>query len=308
VPKKAEWTIPVLSIRYLVTKDGKTLDKEVADCDWGGGLPLGDVLKAVEQKEQDTLKALEEGSQFRGYQDKGVQGSLEYKVIDTLEIYDPMPKSTKGNPKQPCPDYAKIMELVGIKDYVEKKGVKEVWIWYPASTRIGCWESNMSSPYGDVSNSDRDPNDLPVLSKTYTVYHYNLGRESSMAVHDHLHQIEAMVDATPGAGLWEIWMGKEGAWRCGNCHCPPNAEHDYENPRYVESDIEDWKPEGFGKMKRINCNTWGRTDMGCYVYWMRSIPGKDNGLTYKGKPLTNWWALVGDYDRVRRENIGLIGR
>ena len=32
------------------------------------------------------------------------------------------------------------------------------------------WEPNMASPFGDVSNSDRDPGDLPVLKKTYTVY------------------------------------------------------------------------------------------------------------------------------------------
>ena len=260
--KKAVWTVPVLSIRYLVTKDGKTLDKAYADGDWGGGLPLQQVRKEVEQKERDTVKALEEGSQFRGYQNKSAQPSLEYKVIDTLEIKDPMPKSKKpyGDGKIRQIDYAKIMELVGIKEYVEKKGVKEVWIWAPATSQVGGWESNMASPYGDVSNSDRDPNDLPVLSKTYTVYTYNLGRETSMAVHDHLHQIEAMIDAAPNASLWKVWMGNQGAWRCGNCHCPPNAERDYDyvNDRYVESDIEDWKPEGFGKKKRINCDTLGR--------------------------------------------------
>ncbi|HNQ87557.1 MAG TPA: hypothetical protein PKM73_02855 [Verrucomicrobiota bacterium] len=30
----------------------------------------------------------------------------------------------------------------------------------------------MSSRHGDVSNSDRDPDDLPVLKHAYTVYHY----------------------------------------------------------------------------------------------------------------------------------------
>jgi hypothetical protein len=34
-------------------------------------------------------------------------------------------------------------------------------------------------------NIDRDPKDLPVLSKTYMVYHYNYQRGTSEAVEDH---------------------------------------------------------------------------------------------------------------------------
>ena len=32
----------------------------------------------------------------------------------------------------------------------------------------------------------------------------------------------------------------------------------------------------------------------------------DNGLTYKGKPLTNWWVYMGDYDLAVGKKVGLV--
>ena len=95
-------------------------------------------------------------------------------------------------------DYNKIMQRVGIKQWVEEKGVKEVWIWGYHGGVVGLWESNMAGPFGDISNSNRDPKDLPVLSKTYTVYHYNYQRGASEAVEDHMHQIEAVLNFVDG--------------------------------------------------------------------------------------------------------------
>jgi len=40
--------------------------------------------------------------------------------------------------------------------------------------------------------------------------------------------------------------------------------------------------------------------------WMRSIPGADNGPTYKGRPLTNWWVYMGDYDLAVAKKVGLV--
>jgi hypothetical protein len=189
---------------------------------------------------------------------------------------------------------------------VEDKGIKEVWIWGYHSKELAPWESNMAGPYGDVSNSDRDQADLPVLKKTYTVYHYNYERGTSEAVHDHIHQIEAIMRRN-GRPLWQVFEGKQGAWRAGNCHCPPNAESDYDwsNKRFVESDIEDWKPEGFGQMQKINCDKWDGDGLKWFIYWMRSMPGAGNGLTYEGKKLTNWWIYVGDYDLAVSQAVGL---
>ncbi|MEW6745445.1 MAG: hypothetical protein AB1486_22055 [Planctomycetota bacterium] len=56
----------------------------------------------------------------------------------------------------------------------------------------------MSSPHGDVSNSDRNRSDLPVFTKTYTVYHYNYQRSSHEAVENHTHQIEHLLNWVDG--------------------------------------------------------------------------------------------------------------
>jgi hypothetical protein len=80
-------------------------------------------------------------------------------------------------------------------------------------------------------------------------------------------------------------------------------DYDYANKSLVASDIEDWRPEGFGRKKMINCDKWNSDDMKWYVYWMQSIPGDANGLAYKGRPLSNWWEFFGDYDQaVKRKS------
>jgi hypothetical protein len=150
---------------------------------------------------------------------------------------------------------------------------------------------------------------LPILGSSYTVYHYNYQRQTNEAVHDHIHQIEAIM-RHHGGELWKRFEGTPGNWRCGNCHFPPNGRHDYDwaNKEYVMSDIEDWKPEGRGEMKRLNCDRWGGDDLRWYVYWMQSIPGARNGLRFQGKPLTNWWVFFGDYDGAMAEGVGLFER
>ena len=82
---------------------------------------------------------------------------------------------------------------------------------------------------------------------------------------------------------------------CGWAHYPPNAERDYDwgNKRYVETDIEDWKPDGTGRTQPLNCDRWAGDSLKWFVYWMQNIPDADTGLAYKGKPLNNWWVCAG---------------
>jgi hypothetical protein len=58
-------------------------------------------------------------------------------------------------------------------------------------------------------------------------------------------------------------------------------------------------------MQRINCDKWEGDGLKWFVYWMRSIPGMDNGLTYKGGKLTNWWIFMADYDLAMRHKVGM---
>jgi hypothetical protein len=166
----------------------------------------------------------------------------------------------------------------------------------------------MAGPYGDISNSDRDPYDLPVLSKTYTVYHYNYQRGPSEAVEDHIHQIEAVLRHIDPHLFWDKFVGKPGEGRCGWAHYPPNGERDYDwaNPKYVWTDIEDWTPDGIGPQKRMNCRRWNSDSLTWFIYWMQNLPGLNNGLTYRERPLTNWWIFIGDFDAAMDAKLGLV--
>ena len=95
---------------------------------------------------------------------------------------------------------------------------------------------------------------------------------------------------------------------CGWTHYAPNSESDYDwtNPRYVETDIEDWKPDGGGKTQKMNADRWGRDPIKWRIYWMQAIPGLDHGLTYKGKKLRNWWSFVAEWDRAMKEKWTLV--
>ena len=181
----------------------------------------------------------------------------------------------------------------------------------------------MASRFGDVSNSDRDTHDLPVLKRTYTVYHYNYQRGVSEAVEDHMHQIEVVLnhldggdrippDQWPQLLFWGRFVGSDGSGKivrpgCGWAHYPPNGERDYDwaNPRYVETDMDDWKPDGSGQKTRLNCQQWGGDSLRWFVYWMQHLPGSNTGLTYQEKPLNNWWVFIGDYDLAREKGLGL---
>ena len=179
----------------------------------------------------------------------------------------------------------------------------------------------MASPSGDVSNSDRDEKDLPILSKTYTVYHYNYGRGVGEMLENHMHQLEHLLNFADGRDVtppekwsellfWGKFVGSDASHkivtnpaRCGWTHYAPNSEKDYDwaNPRFVETDIEDWRPDGIGKTQRMNADRWNRDAIKWRVYWMQAIPGLGHDLKFKGKKLRNWWSFVSDWDRARKE-------
>lgn len=312
-PDTLPYEIPVLVIKYFPVK-GDRIDQAVSG-DWG------ETLEATRTKTDHitrTLKAaLEEGSRYHAYKDPTARPSLHYTIVDTIEYLEPLPTRPVPGEKVPLTDYGKIVERVNIRDWVENKGVKEVWLFGYHGGVVVLWESNMSSPFGDVSNSNRDPDDLPVLKKTYTVYHYNYGRGPSEACENHMHQLEHVLnwvdgrDRTPGEKwgdllYWGKFVGSNRSHkivdpRCGWSHYPPNAESDYDwaNKRFVTSDIEDWKPDGYGRKHSLSSDRWAGDSLRWFIYWMQSHPGADSGLTYKGKPLRNWWSFIADFDRAQ---------
>jgi len=312
--------IPVLVVKYFPVK-GERIDISVTG-DWGDTLQA--TREKVNRQTREVIASLQDGSRYKGYKNTDARPSLRYKVLAEIEFLEPLPTVPHSGPGAPMPDYNKIMERVNIQKWVEEKGVKEVWLWAYHGGVVGLWESNMSGPFGDVSNSSCDPRDLPVLEKTYTVYHYNYQRGTSEAVEDHMHQIEAVLNFVDGRHatppdqwdqllFWGKFVGSDKTHKivhpgCGWAHYPPNGERDYDwaNPRTVMSDIEDWRPDGTGKKQPINCEKWGGNSLKWFIYWMQNIPGASNGLTYEDKPLANWWIFIGDYDNAMRNKQTLV--
>jgi hypothetical protein len=192
----------------------------------------------------------------------------------------------------------------------------------------------MSSPTtGDISNSNRDPNDLPVYAKTYVVYGINYRRSQAEAIHNVGHQLEHMLSHVNGLEgntdlFWKQFVGQNAqgqfiTGRAGWTHMPPNTivGYDYLNPALVASDIEDWTPNASGATKPTNVNTWGnlaypwpgapdfpqRVESQWYTYWMQNFPGRGNQIRRGSDWITNWWAFVGDWDGAVQSGLRLSG-
>ena len=303
-PEAAPWEIPVLIVRYFPTA-GDQIDRRITG-DVGGSLQ--ELRRRTEQITGQVIAALQEGSRYHGYKQPDAPPSLHYTVIGNVEFLEPLPTFSKPGHRVPMTDYNAIMRRIDARRWVEERGVKEIWLWGYHGGVIDLWESNMAGPFGDISNSDRDPHDLPVFGKTYTVYHYNYGRGPSEAVEDHMHQIEAVLRQIDHDLFWNKFVGKPGEGRCGWAHFPPNGERDYDwrNPKKVWTDIEDWQPDGGGRKIEINSDRWRGDSLQWFVYWMQNLPGQDNGITYRGRPLTNWWRFIGDFDGAMREGMKLV--
>ncbi len=314
-------TIKVFVVSYFPVK-GDMIDM-AATKDVGG--TYADLKAKTERLTKEACQLLEEGSRFRGYKNPNAKPALRYEVVGSVEYKEAIPTRPPVRNNPPMPDYNAIMNRINAKRWVETEKVDEIWMWGYHGPN-GLWESNMSSPTGDVSNSDRDNKDLPVFDRTYTVYHYNYGRGVGEMLENHMHQLEHLLNYADGRDFtpqdkwsellfWGKFVGSDASHkivtnpaRCGWTHYAPNSEKDYDwaNPRYMETDIEDWKPDGIGKTQRMNADRWGRDGIKWRVYWLQAIPALDHGLTYKGKPLRNWYSFVANWDQARREKWTLV--
>jgi uncharacterized protein (TIGR03437 family) len=284
----ALYEIPVVILRYLPTADGANLDVAWSPDFYAlNPIPLAQLEQSLNQYDPILKFMLEEGSRFRGYGSQQPAPSLGYRVVAVITVYEPTPPGKVTRIKQGLPmydaDWFQIFERFGMKDYVNKLGVKEVWFWWggvqpeipsydpaihpPENMREG-WESNMSSPTtGDISNSNRDNTDLPIYDKTYFVYFRNIRRLDPTTIHGDGHQLESMFSYAnfrqtgDTQMFWQKFVGQSssGTWqrgRSGDTHHPPNAAQDYDYANFTpfDSDIMDWKPDG-GQLKPFSAAT-----------------------------------------------------
>lgn len=314
------YEIPVVVVKYFPAK-GELIDIGVTG-DWGKS--VSSTRQKVDSITRRLVDVLGNASRYHAYKNSNAKPGVQYTVLQTYEFLEPLPTHGPGGMRAPMTDYASIVKRINGREWVEKRGVKEIWVWGYHGGKVGLWESNMAGPFGDVSNSDRDKDDLPVYSSTYTLYHYNYQRGLSEAVEDHMHQIEAVLNFIDGRDttdekdwskllFWGKYVGSDISHKiiiphCGWAHYPPNGvkDYDWKNQTYVESDIEDWRPDGTGKKARINCERWNCNSLDWFTLWMQSLPGIENNLTYQGAPLNNWWMFIGDFDGAMKAKQRLV--
>jgi hypothetical protein len=342
---KGKITVPVVIINYLPTIDGVLLDMQRApDGYWD---LFNSTLERVKSKIlADKIvekNAIEEGTRFRDYATNKNDPYISIDIVGYINVYELdltfwMKTTSNGKPvDMKTIEYFKLFERLNIKNYVNNLGVKEIWITmfpkdeYPSviknnmadvNTYYGLPESNMSSPLtGDISNSYRQPNDLPLYSKTYVVYGNSGHRGADTDLHNRGHQIEAQLSYFYNNLIWKnafLPTSTLKEFRLGNCHWPPNAtsDYDYSSKTPVKSDIATWQPSG-GLFVDVNVDTWlnknylfdmkatgiigesnyaNDAQVKWFIYWWQSIPGLTNQIQYNGKQLTNWWDLFYNWD------------
>jgi len=304
--------VKVLSMAYYPIV-GSSLD----NTETGMTDSLTNIREKVRAMEDETTRVLINGTRYKGYTNNGATPSLVYTVMDHIEL---LKKTRPGLPYNAVfrPDYMDMLTNdVDVCDYVDNKGVREVWIWSYHHGLIEPTETNMAmgtvssthynkGTYGDISNSEQT-NDLPICTNTYVVYNYNYDRTSAEALHNHGHQIEKLMEWAENAGdLFSTdWVGEATPTGitspgCGNVHIPPNgvADSDYFNTLPKNSDCTDWNPQRSGTQTALSCSTWSCSgnSLAYHLWWMQNLPGRNNGLDDGGNVLTNWWELKGDFD------------
>jgi len=294
--------VPFVMINLFPTTDGIVHNDTIGPSSyWNIQNPD---LSLSKQKIKNLLivskNAIELGSSFRDYGTNSAEQYIQLKPEAYINVY--VNQNITYRTKElwngtKTLDYEELFEDLNIQDFVENKGVKEIWITefpygeYPSLVDSGLYnqqfnnwlpESNMSSPLtGDISNSYRIRDDLPIYSSTYIVYGNSGHRGVDTNLHNRGHQIEAMLsylekDKLPNQELfWNKFVGIRPStngnidWskqalngRAGNTHFPPNAtsDYDYNNQDYIESDIRNWLPEG-GTVESLNSSLWKNLDL-----------------------------------------------
>jgi len=338
----AKIIIPVVVINYYPTLNGIDIDTRRAPS-FGSLDPI-----TIEQLKIRTIDLLtltkfgiEEGSKFRGFNNSKALEDVGVKVIKYINVYEIKKTKYDVNAKIWDVDYQDLFKKLNIQQLVEGENAKEIWISmrplsieYPVVEMeklspddfLAIWESNMSSKLtGDVSNSNRINSDLPIYNKTYVVYGHNLHRGAAENLHVRGHQIEAQlshVDISPSKELfWNKFVGfGTTMWgykprgRVGMTHFPPNTsiDYDYDNSTLIDSDIEDWQPEG-GTKKPINSRRWldirynipkiqtqvydeNDGQLKWLIFWFQTIPNSTANILYENNKLENWWDVFYQWD------------
>lgn len=330
-PANATVVIPIVLINYTPTREGVAVDSAITGPSGTSEWTPGSITALQDWISTITTRAkfmLEEGSRYRGYANAASLPYVGYRVVDIFNYYEELPPGfpDPANAARTFPDYHAILGRVQAQNLVEQGGVREFWLAGYHFGNRSLNESNMASPTtGDISNSYRTPGDLPIFANTYIVYQTNYTRSHAEAVHNHGHQIEAMLshinllrDGNTNL-FWRDFVGLNLSnnvftpGHCGATHFPLNATADYDylnSSSAVLSDCEDWRPDGSGTQRASTLSTWAdipyswpstgtisqRAESQWYIYWMQNFPGSGNVIPYQFTTMENWWEIIANWD------------
>ena len=318
----ASLIVPIVIINYLPTIDGIHQDMNKAPDDYWvlKNSTLAESKKRILGQQKITKYGIEEGTRFRQFNStQKVDPYVGIKVIKYYNVYETNMINWITGFK--TLDYDSLFKRLNMSDLVNNAGVKEIWITcfnkdaYPSivnsqfndpSTFYGLPESNMSSPSssGDISNSIKIPNDLPVYSKTYVVYGNSGFRGAETNIHNRGHQIECQLNYIESitmsppvnnalyANLFEginPSLGNKPLNRVGMTHFPPNTstDYDYNNLTLVDSDIKSWIPSG-GKYEKINSLLWTSVNYDYNLVNQYTMGGLNTVDDYSKDPQYKW--------------------
>lgn len=289
----ASISVGVLVLGYYPPDPARSDYLDPKETRWGGNnwgqLTIADWKAQTKKMVENGLEIASEATRYHGYKNAAAPRFLQYKVVDWKDFAIPIPRGhlleQKPNGNAYRPNYGGILKGLNICDYVDNKGVKEVWMFgYHNDNGIVPDESKMSSKYGDISNAL--PKDesveaqfrLPRCTHSYTLYNftYQPTGEAGNTMHNRIHQIENIIPYAEGEGRWPPTVANTK----GSIFWDDFAEYVQNNSYFVE-------PDGARKAGyRSSCGNghitpnWNNTKTQGYQYNL-SIQGEFNCETWQ---------------------------
>lgn len=310
----AHHTVKVLQLNYFPLRADGTLDVEetASPENW----TLEGLRSRVAEISLKTTVGLSLSTQAVGQRTP----YIGYEVIETKEFLKKIAVRKSVATTAYFPDHQVVLQQdVSICDYVDRLGVRDVWInMYHRDEAVVPIESNMSmgtissqyfnyQGFGDISNSYRE-NDLPQCENTYVVYQFNYNRGAAENLHNYGHQREAMYRHLNNE-IWQLefvlpYGGHSSQERvinhCGNVHYPPNSAHayDYDNENSAMSHCNFWLrnlADPF-QYENLSCSSWNCDHYEWLIWWAKRMPGFGTNLIFNTRPLRNFHEFFANFD------------
>ncbi len=318
----SEKEMKVLVISYIPVLDTGSgiIDHNIVGDHLRNYLSL-DLLENLEFVSQKLAVDMTNSTKYRGHSDPNSVPYINFSIYKSINYFEALPQGFRYYKQDPNdivyrPDYIKVLQRENICDYVDNKGIREVWLWGYHFDKLEPVESNMSmglndkpywnrSGYGDYSNSE-STNDLPTCLNTYVLYNYNYDKTQSTyrSLHNHVHQLERLfleLSVTRQETQYPLnffaskFLGYNGNWfqykpldypYCGWGHWAPNSSVPITNTS--QGDNYNFSITSY---KNSNCENWDPEIINLEPVSCKNWAGDNCGVNYDedGRRYHMWW-------------------